>query len=60
MLHNPFDSSLVFENDPEDFKLPYQLQSRCDVEVMQVRYNKLRKASYGYLVRLGIPEPRQW
>lgn len=43
-----------YESDMEDFKLPYQLQSRTDREVMEDKYKKLNKVSYGYIVRLGI------
>jgi len=51
---NPFDSNTRYENDMDDFKLPYQLQSKTDLEVMSVKYMRLRKSSYKYIVRLGI------
>lgn len=54
MNYNPFDSKIVYQNDPDDFKLPYRLQSRTDTEVMMDKYNRLRKATRGYIVRLGI------
>lgn len=54
MLYNPFDDSVRYENNLEDFKLPYSLQSRTDTEVMQRRYQELVKNTYGYVVRLGI------
>lgn len=53
MLQNPFDEN-QYENDLEDFKLPYQLQSRTDKEIMQRRYQNLTKSTYKYIVRLGI------
>lgn len=54
MNYNPFDLKLQIINDPDDFKLPYQLQSKTDKEVMMFKYNKLRKSTYGYIIRLGI------
>lgn len=45
---------MAYENDLEDFKLPYQLQSKTDLEVMELRYKKLIKSTYGYIVRTGI------
>lgn len=45
---------IVYENDLEDFKLPYKLQSKTDIEVMQCRYENLTKTTYGYIVRLGL------
>jgi hypothetical protein len=55
---NLFASTALFSNDIEDFKLPYKLTSKTDKEVMQDKYMKLRKTTYGYIVRLGIPENR--
>ncbi len=54
MNHNPFDGSVRYENNLEDFKLPYILQSRTDLEVMRRRYQELTKSTYGYIIRLGI------
>lgn len=54
MLQNPFDETNQYENDLADFKLPYQLQSRTDKEVMQRRYQELTKSTHGYIVRMGI------
>lgn len=54
MNYNPFDSTNQFENDLEDFKLPYKLQSKTDIEVMQRRYQNLIKSTYKYIVRTGI------
>ena len=45
---------MEYENDLEDFKLPYRLQSRTDLEVMKARYKKLIKSTYGYIVRTGL------
>lgn len=54
MSHNPFDPKVTYENDMEDFKLPYRLQSKTDLEVMTDKYSRLRKSTYGSIVRLGI------
>lgn len=52
---NPFkNSSGSFESDLEDFKSPYKLQSKTDIEVMQQKYMKLTKSTYGYIIRTGI------
>lgn len=45
---------MEYESDLEDFKLPYKLQSKTDVEVMKDRYKKLIKSTYGYVVRTGL------
>lgn len=52
------NSNIQYENNIEDFQLSYRLQSRTDIEVMTLKYNRLRKSSYGYIVRLGIPDRR--
>lgn len=52
--YNPFDDSVRYENNLDDFKLPYTLQSRTDIEVMKRRYREKTKSTYGYIVRLGI------
>lgn len=54
MNYNPFDDTVRYENNLEDFKLPYTLQSKTDIEVMQRRYQQLTKSTYGCIVRLGI------
>ena len=60
MIYHPFLSNIVFVNDLDDFKLPYRLQSRTDLENMTDKYNRIRKSSQGYIIRLGIAEKRQW
>ncbi len=54
MNYNFFDGQTLFENNLEDFKLPYKLQSKTDIEVMRRRYQELNKSTYGAIVRLGI------
>lgn len=54
-MNNPF-SGQQYINDPEGLILPYKLVGRTDLEVLTEKYNRLRKSSYGYIVRLGIPE----
>lgn len=54
ITYNPFDGTARYENDLNDFYLPYTLQSKTDVEVMKRRYQNLTKSTYGYIVRLGI------
>lgn len=53
-----FTEGITYENDIEGFIMPYKLCSRTDVELMKEKYFKLRKISYGYIVRLGIAERR--
>lgn len=55
MNFNPFQSGLVYENDIEGLVIPYKLQGKIDLEIMTQKYIRLRKTSYGYIVRLGIP-----
>lgn len=55
MNTNPLEvKPIEYENDLEDFQLPYKLQNRTDNEMMQRKYQGLNKVSYGYIVRLGI------
>lgn len=54
MPSNPFTPNLEYENDPEGLVLPYKLTSRTDLELIEDKYKKLVKSSYGYIVRLGI------
>lgn len=58
MQNNSFENTSIYENDPEGLIVPYRLVSRTDKEVITEKYMKLRKSSYGYIVRLGIPERR--
>lgn len=51
---NPFTDDQSFENDPQDFAMPYRLYGQTDAEVMFDRYQKLTKSSYGLIVRLGM------
>lgn len=59
MISNSFDNIVIYENDPEGLIIPYRLVSRTDREVIEAKYMRLRKASYGYIVRLGISSKRQ-
>ncbi|NEQ78623.1 MAG: hypothetical protein F6K23_39925 [Okeania sp. SIO2C9] len=52
-------SDVAFENDPEDFKPPYLLVGKTDREVLESRYLRLRKISYGVISRTG-KEEKQW
>lgn len=55
---NLLESKKIHENDPEDFQMPYRLYGRTDLEVIAHRYDRLRKTSYGYIIRLGLPDNR--
>lgn len=59
MKNNHFADNVVYENDVEDLIIPYKLQGKTDLEVMTDKYMKLRKASHGCFVRLGIAEKRR-
>jgi len=48
--NNPFSEKTMF-NNPEAFKMPYQLYGRTDLEVMTDKFNKLINNSYGCIVR---------
>ena len=54
MNDNLFRSGLVYETNPEGLILPYKLVGRTDLEVLEDRYRRLGKYSYGCIVRLGI------
>lgn len=56
MGNNPFNENVVYANDPEGLIIPYKLCGRTDLEIMTAKYNRLRKASHGLFIRLGIPE----
>lgn len=51
---NLFQTGITYVNDPDDFRIPYKIQGKIDREIMMDKYGRLRKASYGYIVRLGI------
>ncbi|NER26448.1 MAG: hypothetical protein F6J89_02175 [Symploca sp. SIO1C4] len=57
--YNQGYQNLVFENDLEDFKLPYLIVGKLDREIMQQRYVHLQKKSYGVISRTG-KEIKQW
>lgn len=58
MNFNPLKTDISFENDPDDFQIPYRLCGSTDKDVMTNKYNRLRKTSYAYIVRLGIADSR--
>jgi len=58
MNFNLLKTDLAFENDPEDFQMPYRLYGKTDLEVMASKYDRLRKTSHSYIVRLGIADYR--
>lgn len=58
MKFDPLKTDMTFDNDPEDFQMPYRLHGNTDLEVMTNKYNRLRKTSYTYIVRLGIADSR--
>ena len=58
MNFNALKTDLAAENDPDDFQMPYRLYGKTDLEVMAHKYDRLRKSSYGYIVRLGIADNR--
>lgn len=59
MKLDTFSNDVFVENDSEGFICPYKLQGKVDYEIMFDKYMKLRKNSYGLIVRLGIP-PKQF
>ena len=52
MLSNPFDFNIKFENNMDDFKMPYGLYGETDLEIMTMKYKKLTNNSHGLIVRL--------
>jgi len=52
MLNNPFDFNIEFINNMEDFKMPYRLYGKTDLEIMVRKYQKLSNNSHGLIVRL--------
>lgn len=52
MAVNPFESGIEVINDLDDFKMPYRLYSKTDLEVMKRRYQELSNRGYGLIVRL--------
>jgi hypothetical protein len=49
MLKNPFARYLEIINDPDDFKMPYQIYGKNDLEVMTDKYNQLNNKPKTYL-----------
>lgn len=50
MLKNPFVHWIEWENDPDDFKMPYTSYGNTDLEIMQDKYNKLTNRSKNPLI----------
>lgn len=53
MLNNPFESNIEFSNDMKDFKMPYKLYGKTDLEVMTRKYKKLSGRTHGLITRLS-------
>lgn len=54
MLKNPFKYLFEVTNDPEDFKIPYKIYGKVDLEVMANRYNRLtNKPKHNLCVRFS-------
>ena len=49
--NNPFALQPEMQNDMDDFKMPYRLYGKTDLEIMIDKYNKLHNRSYGVIVR---------
>jgi hypothetical protein len=49
MLKNPFVRYFEIINDPDDFKMPYQIYGKIDLEVMIDKYNRLTNKPKSYL-----------
>lgn len=56
MLPNPFAEDTQYQNDLRDFKMPYRLYGRTDLEITKRKYQELSNFSYGLIVRLN----RKW
>jgi hypothetical protein len=46
------ETNVEYLNDPDDFKMPYRLYGKTDLENMLHRYQKLSNRGYGLIVRL--------
>lgn len=51
MSINPFNPRIIYENDMDDFKMPYRLYGQTDLEVMTAIYQRLHNRSTGETVR---------
>jgi hypothetical protein len=49
MLKNPFVRYFKVTNDLEDFKMPYQIYGKNDLEIMLDKYNRLTNKPKTYL-----------
>lgn len=47
-----------FQNNPEDFQIPYRYAGTMDAENLWRVYKGMRKISYGVKVRLGHSQPK--
>lgn len=56
MSVNPYPSEPIYQNHPDGFLMPYRRYGREDLEVMYEKYQRLNKYSYGYIVRVGLPQ----
>lgn len=47
----------MFENDLADFKMPYRIAGKTDLENMKSKYQRLHNNSYGLIVRFRNGAP---
>ncbi|MBE9210231.1 hypothetical protein IQ244_27785 [Nostoc sp. LEGE 06077] len=46
-------------NDEADFKMPYRIVGKTDLEVMRDKYQRLHNDSYGLIVRFTNGSPTE-
>ncbi len=49
MLKNPFERIFEVVNDSDDFKMPYQVYGKVDLEIVTDKYNRLTNKPKSYL-----------
>ncbi len=52
MITNPFAPNIQYENDMDDFKMPYRMYGKTDLEIMIMRYKRLSNSTHGLVMRL--------
>lgn len=54
MLQKITQTETELVNDMNDFKMPYRLYGKTDLEVMADKYSKLKNNSHGLVVRFRM------
>jgi hypothetical protein len=59
MLYKKYDKFVGITNDPRDFKMPYKVYGKIDLEIMNSKYQRLHNFSKGLSMRFQNGQENQ-